>query len=104
MSNLDLTDTMPIGKYKSHKIEDILHTDPGYLVWLRQARKDQNQDAKFFSPVMSALLDNEITKSKQLRSKFKVWGIGIDTEPARVAAPIPEALREQAYQGGWGAF
>lgn len=100
-SSLDLDDTMPIGKYKSAKLADLIKEDPGYLLWLRNARKDA--DAKFFSPMFSALLDNEIAKSKYLQSKFKPWGVDVAAATVTSMAAVPEPKRAEAYLE-WGGF
>ena len=36
MSRLKLKDTLTFGKYKGKAIEDVLDTDPQYLVWLNE--------------------------------------------------------------------
>lgn len=102
--DLELTNTMPIGKYKSRTIEDIYKEDAAYLVWLRNARKEQNQDSRFFSREVSALLDMTIRESKQLQSKFRPWDLPIDQSVVSFAtAGTPAPAQEEAYCG-WGQF
>jgi hypothetical protein len=100
--NLELTDTMPIGKHKSKKIEDIFKENAGYLVWVRNARKEQNQDSKFFSIEVSALLDMAIRESKALQRKYKPWNLEIAQAPVNTTKPAVEQP-SMAYNG-WGEF
>lgn len=110
--NIGLEDTMPLGKYKSRKIKDIYRDDAEYLVWFRQARKDSNQDAKFFNPEVGALLDMTIEASPQLQRKFKAWGASVDVAQANsllthvdIFDPSLDPARASAVEyKTWGQF
>src|SRR4051794_40803325 len=72
--SLDLKDTMPFGKYKGKRIEDIHRQDAGYLLWMRDTKKTDAGDAKFFDPEVLILLDETLQKDKYLRTKHQSWG------------------------------
>lgn len=33
LGTLSFSDTIPLGKYKGRTVEEIIETDPGYLLW-----------------------------------------------------------------------
>lgn len=100
--NLTLTDRMPFGKHKGKTLEVLLKENPGYLVWLREERKKNQKDERFFSAQMSALLDTEILKSKSLRREYKPWNLSLPTQVS-IATPT-EREPELSYDGYWGAM
>lgn len=104
-SSLGPNETMPFGKYRGTKIEELLKSDPAYLVWLREQRKTSNGDSKFFTGEVSRQLDFVIAESKSLQKKYKTWDIPL----AAPAPKAPEALtpvRSHAanYAESWGSF
>jgi hypothetical protein len=105
-SSLGLTDTMPFGKkHKGKTIEDIYKVDAGYLLWLRDKRKEDQGDAVFFNPEVLTLLDETLLKDKNLASKHKSWGnTMLPQGPVTAPAAAVEASTEFAYAGSWGAF
>ena len=108
--NLTLDDMITFGKYKGKSVGKVYEEDVGYLVWLRQERKNQNADERFFAPELHILLDDAIKNSKSLRAKYKPWNVN----PAALAAiqetaeptePPPQRMApEMAYSAAWGAF
>lgn len=100
--DINLEDTMPTGKHKSRKIKDIYKDDAEYLVWFRQTRKDQNQDTRYFSLEVSALLDMTIEASPQLQKKYKPWNLSAVQAALRVVPTAPSAATVE-YQA-WGQF
>jgi uncharacterized protein (DUF3820 family) len=103
MLELTLTDKMPFGKYKSQTVEEIFKTDAGYLVWLRDERKKSNQDVRFFSKEVLALLDMTIRESKPLSKKYQPWDLPIDQSVKTEATP-QDRPAEVNYGGAWGGF
>ncbi|HEU4635897.1 MAG TPA: hypothetical protein VFS41_06955 [Edaphobacter sp.] len=101
MLRLELTDKLPFGKHKGQTVEEIYKQDAGYLVWLRQKRKDDNGDTTFFSPEVSALLDMTIRESSHLARRYKPWDVPVTTDLR--TEPVPqERPPETAYGGMWG--
>jgi hypothetical protein len=86
-------------------VEAALKDDPGYLVWLRQDRKDKQGDLRFFSLEVSRLLDAEISKSKQLQKKYQPWNLQAPSvvTPLSLVPPAKEVV-ESHYSRDWGAF
>lgn len=103
MPDLNLQDTMPFGKHKGQTVEAVYKEDAAYLVWLRQTRKDQNADTKFFSQEVSTLLDMTIRESKQLQKTYKPWDLEPMIQVVTEAKP-QERQPEVSYGGAWGNF
>lgn len=115
--NLAITDLMPIGKYKGHGIDDLIVTDPGYLLWLRDERKREGRPQVFNNSVMETLDKVLAVGPAKLRMKHKPWHVETLAEPAPLGdAPIqkstePQAKKpddapaqETAYKDQWGEF
>ncbi len=105
-SSLGLSDTMPFGKkHKGKTIEAIYKEDAGYLLWLRDKRKEDNGDAAFFNTEVLTLLDETLLKDKYLRTKHKSWGnTMLPPGPVTGAADAPPPATAFAYAESWGAF
>lgn len=103
--SLQLEDRLPFGKYKGQTVQEIYKKDSGYLVWMRETRKKENGDSKFFSFEVSQLLDMTIMDSKTLKSKYKPWELTKEQVEVAVASiAAEEAELEVAYADKWGAF
>lgn len=100
--NLELTNTMPFGKHKGEKIEDIFKQDggAGYLVWMREERKKQQGEEYFFSLEVNQLLDMAIQDSSSLKRKYRPWNLHMAQAP--VTAPVLEEA--SGTYGSWGDF
>lgn len=101
MRDLSLMDRIPFGKYKTRKVEEVLKEDPSYLVWLRQERKDKNEDTTFFSREVSVMLDTVIKGSAFLRRKYRPWDVELPLTPSTEPKP-QEREPEAGYNGAWG--
>jgi hypothetical protein len=73
-------------------------------VWLRQTRKDENGDARFFSPEVSILLDNEIRKSRQLQRKYQPWAPPVADGPVTQAQATAQENTTLTHYADWGEF
>lgn len=100
--NLELTNTMPFGKHRGKTIEAIFKDEdgPGYLVWMRQTRKDEHGEEFFFSLEVSQLLDMAIVDSRSLKRKYKPWNLAISQGPSTA----PKIEEPAIAYGGWGNF
>lgn len=104
--DIGLLDTLPFGKFRGQKVQEVLKTDPAYLVWLRETKKKDGQPG-FFANELHPLLD-EIIKSHKSLSKYELWGdkkfaVG-KTEKTIVATPEKPPSAEVVYAERWGAF
>ena len=102
-SSLGWNDTMPFGKkHKGKTIQEIFQKDASYLLWLRDKRKSENSDSKFFTRDVLIKLDDYLKTSKSLSGKFSLWHAALEpAEPVKVVI-TPEL--EDAYGDMWGAF
>jgi len=94
------------GKHKGKTVGDLCRIDPAYLVWLRDAKKD-NRD--YFAFPIHTVLDAAILSSKALKRKFEPWNVvpeGDDVIRPISDQPPPwiEAPNGNAYREAWGAF
>jgi uncharacterized protein (DUF3820 family) len=102
--SLELHSIMPFGKNKGKTVEEIFKEDSGYLVWLRQQRKDANSEPSFFSLEVSTLLDMEIKGSVSLRKKFVPFNLPIVERVVNTDAPIERAPEKEVSYTAWGEF
>lgn len=98
--NLSLMDTLPFGKHKGKTIKEVLSQAPSYLVWLRETRRKENADIRFFSEGVSMLLDDEIRGNPSLQKNYKPWREA-NVQPVQVTEQ--ETFVEHAYTE-WGQF
>lgn len=110
MSDLQLDNTLPWGKYKGQKLADIFKKDAAYLCWLRKKRKDDSGDVGLFGREIHLLLDAAIDSDKALRSQgYTSWGTKLaveheqqlEREKERQAEAVASAA---VYDDAWGAF
>lgn len=117
---LGLENTISFGKWKGKTVGVVLAEDPGYLLWLRDEKKKDTGDEKFFSnrvllELNKALREDSLNRSKKFRGKYQVWKIDGDIEPEtkeEILAAMKmerEALEEaernaSIYDGRWGAY
>lgn len=103
--DLNLTDTMPVGKHRGKRIEEVLKEDVGYLIWMRN-EKERSGDKGFFSREVLQLLNTEISKSGHLQRRgYKQWDLTESQAPAvSPAQQAKEVARAEVSYGGWGAF
>jgi uncharacterized protein (DUF3820 family) len=104
ISNVELKDTVTFGKYKGKTFEEVYKLDAAYLVWLRQEKANAG-DRTYFAQEVHVVLDHAIKISRDLRTKYKPFGVVLPETPA-VAEPEPEPIPEPAvaYAENWGAF
>lgn len=113
--SLGINDTFPFGKFKGHKVSDVLLSDPGYCCWLREEKKNAGQP-RAFDKDANDVIDVAIRQSKSLSKKYKPWGaadadleaiLKNRTEQDEAAAAVALDTFEQrqvAYSGEWGAW
>ena len=97
---------LTFGKYKGKTVGEVCRIDPAYLVWLRDAKKD-NRD--YFAFPIHALLDAAILSSKALKRRFQPWSVTPDPEDvigpvSNMSPPWAETPTGAAYSEAWGAF
>jgi hypothetical protein len=113
---MGLENVLTFGKYKGQgkKVADLVKSDPGYLLWLRDEKKKATGQTNFFTPAVLAKLNEAISNSKSLRKQFSEWPLTAPVEPetkdeilaALKAGKVAEKAQEEAvvnYQQ-WGAF
>lgn len=105
-SSLGLNDTLPFGKYKGKRVQEVYKENAGYLLWMRDTKKKDAGDAKFFDQEVLILLDETLLKDKYLRTKHESWGnTMLPQAPVTTPDDAPfEPTTEFAYAGAWGAF
>jgi hypothetical protein len=102
-SSLSWNDTMPFGKkHKGKTIQEIFQQEPSYLLWLRDQRKKDNGDIKFFARDVLIKLDEFLKTSKSLSRQYSSWHVALE-QPEPVKVVITPEL-EDAYGDMWGAF
>ena len=113
---LGLDNVLTFGKYKAQnkKIGELVKSDPGYLLWLRDEKKKATGQTNFFTPAVLEKLNQAIADSKSLRKQYSEWSLAAPVEPetkdeilaALKAGKVAEKVQEEAavnYQQ-WGAF
>ncbi|MPQ56348.1 hypothetical protein [Duganella sp. FT27W] len=109
MSDIGLENTLPWGKYKGQKVAEIFKKDAAYLCWLREQRKKESSDTKFFAREVHLLLDAAIDSEKSLRFHYTSWGTNLVAEH-EVAQDMARQRAERAaidaacYDESWGMF
>lgn len=113
---LGLENIIGFGKHRNETVNEVLKSDPGYLLWLRDEKfKDGN--GKYFSDRVLKELNTAIGGSKALRKQFVEFPIDSEAaaEPqtkeeilaALKAGKVAEKESERAadtYKDQWGAF
>lgn len=100
-----LNDKLGFGKYADSTVKDVIDSDPAYIAWLRDAKRDNKF---FFQRSVHILINMAISRSKYLKSRFKVWTeeqMPDDSLPS-VASAETTIRAEKAADGYgiWGAF
>jgi hypothetical protein len=111
--SMRIDDTFAFGKYKGFKVREILKDDPGYLCWLREAKKKDAASGhtvypseKAFDNNTNAMIDDAILASKSLKIKYKAWSY----DEAEVAPTVSIAKEKyvanaiSAYSEQWGSY
>lgn len=107
---MELTDYFTFGKYKGKTVEFVYKDNPGYLLWMRDAKADprpdeeyskQEPNRQFFDLSVLQLLNETLDLDKGLARKHRKWDLD---EFAADATQKVEARRADDYQEQWGAF
>lgn len=73
---LTLDQDMPFGKYKGRKVKEVVESDPGYAIWLREEKRVSNPSKPpTFDISINRALDKAIVGSKTLSRKYKPWNM-----------------------------
>ncbi len=116
MAMLTGNDVIRFGRHKGKTVAEVLNTDPSWLDWLRNERRNSGQGNSFSIEVHAAL--NELIQKKRIKSKFPKWDLAKLQENINFLAGAGEAVRaaevrEEAsvsrdilgdYNGEWGAW
>ena len=96
---------LDFGKYKRSTVKDVFIKDANYLCWLRDAKKKDSGDERFFSHDVLLALDVAIKEDpKGLGRNFTPWNRAAIIPDDTPFDPVQERPTSVVYSDEWGAF